>query len=68
MFRSIVAAIVTFGMALLAQQPASAEILAMMNYESKTPETLKALKIGGANEREASERLPFVSTALARNN
>jgi DNA-binding beta-propeller fold protein YncE len=28
-----------------------AEILAMMNYESKTPESLKALKIGGSQER-----------------
>jgi len=35
----------------LAQGPASAEILAMMNYESKTPETLKALKIGGKQSR-----------------
>lgn len=31
--------------------PARAEILAMMNYESKTPESLKALKIGGSQER-----------------
>lgn len=30
---------------------ASAEILAMMNYESKTEDSLKALKIGGAQER-----------------
>ena len=30
---------------------ASAEILAMMNYESKTPEQVKALKLSGADER-----------------
>ncbi len=30
---------------------ASAEILAMMNYESKTPEQIKALKLTGAQER-----------------
>lgn len=30
---------------------ARAEILAMMNYESKTEDSLKALKIGGAQER-----------------
>lgn len=30
---------------------AQAEILAMMNYESKTEDSLKALKIGGAQER-----------------
>jgi len=32
--------------------PANAEILAMMNYESKTADSLKALKIGGASERQ----------------
>ena len=52
MFRKFVAAMTLSCMALLVQQPASAEILAMMNYESKSPETLKALKIGGAKERE----------------
>jgi len=31
--------------------PASAEILALMNYESMPPETTKALKLGGGNER-----------------
>ncbi len=31
--------------------PASAEILAMVNYESKTPEQLKELKLGGEEER-----------------
>ncbi len=30
---------------------ASAEILAMMNYESKTPDQVKALKLTGAQER-----------------
>ncbi|MHA1164707.1 MAG: YncE family protein [Alphaproteobacteria bacterium] len=30
----------------------SARILAMMNYESKTPESLKALKLGGKQARE----------------
>ena len=52
MFRKLVAAVTLACMASLVQQPASAEILAMMNYESKSPETLKALKIGGAKERE----------------
>lgn len=37
--------------ALVCAMPAHAEILAMMNYESKTPESLKALKIGGSQER-----------------
>jgi DNA-binding beta-propeller fold protein YncE len=32
--------------------PAGAEILGMMNYESKTPESLKALKLSGPQERE----------------
>lgn len=31
--------------------PAGAEILAMMNYESKTPDSLKALKLSGPQER-----------------
>lgn len=31
--------------------PAHAEILAMMNYESKPPETLEALNLGGSQER-----------------
>jgi len=35
----------------LASSAADAEILAMMNYESKTADSLKALKIGGAQER-----------------
>jgi hypothetical protein len=30
---------------------ASAEILAMMNYESKTPDQVKALKLTGPQER-----------------
>ena len=30
---------------------ASAEILAMMNYESKTPDQVKALKLSGPQER-----------------
>ncbi|MEC9367985.1 MAG: hypothetical protein VX871_04765, partial [Pseudomonadota bacterium] len=38
------------GSAMLATTP-RAEILAMMNYESKTPESLKALKIGGDQTR-----------------
>jgi hypothetical protein len=32
---------------------ASAEILAMMNYESKTPDRVKALKLSGPQERRA---------------
>jgi DNA-binding beta-propeller fold protein YncE len=32
--------------------PAKAEILAMMNYESKTPESLKALKLSGETPRK----------------
>lgn len=36
----------------LTTTPAQAEILAMMNYETKSPESLKALKIGGAEQRE----------------
>lgn len=32
--------------------PAGAEILGMMNYESKTPESLKTLKLTGPQERE----------------
>lgn len=32
--------------------PAKAEILAMMNYESKTPESLKALKLSGETRRK----------------
>ncbi len=32
--------------------PASAEILAMMNYESKTAESLKSLRLTGPQERE----------------
>ncbi len=39
------------GAALLWAVPAEAEILAMMNYESKTPESLKALKLGGETPR-----------------
>ena len=38
--------------AALAPRPAEAEILAMMNYESKTPEALKALKLSGPSERK----------------
>jgi len=33
-------------------QPAKAEILAMMNYESKTPESLKSLKLNGDMQRK----------------
>jgi len=36
----------------LGTQPAKAEILAMMNYESKTPETLKSLKLSGNTPRK----------------
>lgn len=32
--------------------PARGEILAIMNYESKTPESLKALKLSGPQQRE----------------
>lgn len=32
--------------------PANAEILAMMNYESKTPESLKSLKLSGNTQRK----------------
>ncbi len=36
----------------LMPRPAEAEILAMMNYESKTPEALKALKLSGPSGRK----------------
>jgi len=35
-----------------AGKPSSAEILAMMNYESKTPDSLKALKLSGSAPRK----------------
>ena len=38
--------------ALAAAAPARAEILAMVNYESKTPDSLKTLKLAGPPERE----------------
>jgi DNA-binding beta-propeller fold protein YncE len=37
---------------LLVAAPAKSEILAMMNYESKTPESLKTLKLAGPQERK----------------
>lgn len=40
-------ALTALAAAALAPRPAEAEILAMMNYESKTPEALKALKLTG---------------------
>ncbi|MFQ5785453.1 MAG: YncE family protein [Alphaproteobacteria bacterium] len=39
-------------MLVLAPGPARSEILAMMNYESKTAESIKTLKISGPQERE----------------
>lgn len=38
--------------AIVSATPAAAEILGMMNYESKTPDSLKALKLTGPQERE----------------
>lgn len=46
--------------------PASAEILAMMNYESKTPDQLKALKLSGAQERR--EGIAIIDVDLASAN
>ncbi|MDX1515158.1 MAG: YncE family protein, partial [Gammaproteobacteria bacterium] len=46
-FRQIAIVVLT-----LAAFPAGAEILGMMNYESKTPESLKALKLSAPQERE----------------
>lgn len=43
---------VLLGVLILLSVPARGEILAMMNYESKTPESLKALKLSGPQERE----------------
>lgn len=42
----------SFGVAALGPVSASAEILAMMNYESKPADSLKALKISAAPKRE----------------
>ncbi|MDH3690498.1 MAG: YncE family protein [Gammaproteobacteria bacterium] len=46
--------------------PAQAEILAMMNYESKTEESLKALKIGGSQERREGIAILDVDPASER--
>lgn len=47
---NILAAVAALSVIFVASQ-ASAEILAMMNYESKTPDQLKSLKLSGAQER-----------------
>jgi DNA-binding beta-propeller fold protein YncE len=44
---------------------ASAEILAMMNYESKTPDQLKSLKLSGAQERREGIAIVDVDPASA---
>lgn len=51
MFGKCIAVSVLAGFA-FAVLPARAEILAIVNYESKTPESLKALKLGGGQARE----------------
>ena len=43
---------------------ASAEILAMMNYESKTPDQVKALKLTGPEERREGIAIVDVDRAL----
>lgn len=48
-FCSVALATALLGLASLGD--ARAEILAMMNYESKSPESLKTLKLGGSGER-----------------
>lgn len=50
MFKKFIAAL-TFSALISCAAPAGAEILAMMNYESKTPESLKSLKLGGKQTR-----------------
>ncbi|MDH3411016.1 MAG: YncE family protein [Gammaproteobacteria bacterium] len=47
-----VACPVLLGALILLSIPARGEILAIMNYESKTPDSLKALKLSGPQERE----------------
>ena len=49
-FRSCAA--LTIALSLAGAATAEAEILAMMNYETKTPDSLKALKLGGDQERQ----------------
>ncbi|HSF96398.1 MAG TPA: hypothetical protein VLA52_15335, partial [Thermohalobaculum sp.] len=45
-------AMMAASVALVWSSTASAEILAMMNYESKTPDQLKSLKLSGPQERK----------------
>lgn len=49
---TILTVVLTIGIGIFGLRSASAEILAMMNYETKSPETLKALKIGSDQKRE----------------
>ena len=51
-FLNRIACPVLLGALLLLSIPARSEILALMNYESKTPESLKALKLSGPQQRE----------------
>jgi DNA-binding beta-propeller fold protein YncE len=52
MFKPITVLVLLSVLVLSGHYSAKAEILAMMNYETKSPETLKALKIGNAQQRE----------------
>lgn len=52
MKRLLTLAAATALLATLSSEGARAEILAMVNYESKTPESLKALKLSGPAERQ----------------
>jgi len=49
--RSILAVTLPLALTLCLAGGARAEILALMNYESKTPDSLKALKLSGEQER-----------------
>jgi hypothetical protein len=51
-FGILAAAAAVCAAAIAISSPAKAEILALVNYESKPEETLKALKISGPQERE----------------
>ena len=51
MRKQILGILALIGTAMLGGAPAESEILAMMNYESKTPESLKALKLSGDTPR-----------------
>lgn len=51
MTRTKLLGLLTASTLFLASQTAGAEILAMMNYESKSPDSLKSLKLTGPSER-----------------